>query len=220
MEDLLSKINKLNLSIFHFFNQTFGKQEVDNVSIFWDKFGGPHVFHYHFLFIIIIASILLYHKRNTKSELKELVTLGTSSIITLFLSIIFSLVLIIDSLKEYAATNRPYCALKNIHVIQEVVEKTSCLRGFPSGHMAFSIIMVASFWPLLNRAFKGVAIIILVMIGISRIASGAHYPIDLIGAILIALPITIFIRNKTETVVRKYEERLKIFDYLHGKIYK
>ena len=219
MNEILYNLQELNISVFHFFNKIFGQQLFNKVVIFADKFGGPHVFHYHLLLIIVIASIMLYHKKNTKNDLKELTILGFSALCTLFLSIILNLVIITDLLKDLTSLNRPYCDLKDIYTLPEVINNTSCKRGFPSGHMAFSVIMVTSFWPLLNKAFKVISIITLITIGITRISSGAHYPVDLLGAIIICLPLTLYIAKKTNYYIKIYEKRWKAFDYLYNKIF-
>jgi membrane-associated phospholipid phosphatase len=218
MEKLLNDLQQLNVSTFKTLNQIFGKASFDKMMIFADKFGGPHVFHYHFLFILIIAAIMLYHKKDNKTDLKEITILGITAMCTLFLSITINLVLINDFLKGYMSTSRPYCSMDNIYILQEVVEKISCNRGFPSGHMTFSIIMVTSFWLLFNKAFKAISIIALIIIAISRISSGAHYPIDLLGALTLSLPTTLYIRRKTDHYARLYEARWKAFDYLYNKI--
>lgn len=212
MDNIYLKIKELNISIFKSLNQVFGKSHFDQVAIFADKFGGPHIFHYHLLFIAIIASIMLYHKKNSKEDLKELLTLGTTAMITLFVSIVLCLVLIADFLKDIIASDRPYCFIDNIYTIKEVIEGTTCNRGFPSGHMTFSIIMVTSFWPLLNQFFKTIATLALIVIALSRISSGAHLPLDIVGALAITLPITFYIRNRIEQLVRHYENKWRLFD--------
>lgn len=212
MDSTYSRIKELNINIFKSLNQIFGKSHFDQVAIFADKFGGPHIFHYHLLFIAIIASIMLYHKKDKKEDLKELLALGTTAMFTLFFSIILCLVLIVDFLKDIVASDRPYCFINNIYTIKEVIAGTTCNRGFPSGHMTFSIIMATSFWPLLNQFFKTIAVLALTIIALSRISSGAHLPLDIVGAIVITLPITIYIRNKTEQLVRYYEKKWQLFD--------
>jgi membrane-associated phospholipid phosphatase len=214
MDSIYLKIKELNINAFKFLNQTFGKSHFDQIAIFADKFGGPHIFHYHLLFIAIIASIMLYHKKDRKEDLKELITLGTTAMLTLFVSIVLCLVLIADFLKDIVASERPYCFIDNIYTIKEVVSGTTCNRGFPSGHMTFSVIMITSFWPLLNQFFKTIAALTLTTIALSRISSGVHLPLDIVGAVLITLPITLYIRNKIEKLVRHYEKKWHLFDKL------
>ncbi len=216
--NIYNQLKELNIAIFRFFNEIFGKSAFDHIMIFTDKFGGPHYFHYHFLLILIIASIMLYHRRHDKEALKELAISGFVAISTLFLSIVIGLVAIADLLKDYTEMNRPYCDLGNIYAISQITDKLSCSRGFPSGHLSFSIIMVTSFWLLFNRWFKIIAVGFICLVAISRMSSGAHYPIDLLGALVICLPLTLFIRTKVNIVARKYEARFGAFEYIYKYI--
>ncbi len=216
--NIYNQLKELNIAIFRFFNETFGKSTFDHFMIFIDKFGGPHYFHYHFLLILIIASAMLYQRRHDKEALKELTISGFIAICTLFISILVGLVAIADLLKSYTEMNRPYCNLENIYVIPQITDKLSCSRAFPSGHLTFSVIMVTSFWLLFNRTFKMIAAGFIILVAISRMSSGAHYPIDLLGALVICLPLTLFIRTKVNLIVRKYEARLRAFEYIYKYI--
>lgn len=219
MENFLSTINELNKNIFLFFNQIFGHNHLDSIMIFLDKFGGPHVFHLHLILIMSIAAILLFYKKNDKTKTKEFLILGFIASLTLCLSIIFGLIIAVNCLKYLFAIERPFCSLSNIHTTKEIVKNIACPRSFPSGHMSFSIIMVASFWQLLNKFFKTTFSVFLVVLAISRMASGAHYPIDLIGAIVICLPITIFIKKKIEKIIVKKEKELDLFNKIYLKYF-
>jgi membrane-associated phospholipid phosphatase len=203
-----------NLNIFKFFNQTFGKAEFNDVMIFADNFGGPYIFHYHLILIIGIASLLLFKKRKDKDSLKEISILGFSSICTLCISLILGL-LISAPIKAYTEVYRPFCSLDNIYVLKEALKHATCNRSFPSGHMTFSIIMVTSFWPLFNKLFKSIAVIFICILGITRMSAGVHYPMDLLGAIALFLPLTLYIRDKILLSIKTYEAKHNIFDRLY-----
>lgn len=209
---------ELNVYIFTFFNEIFGFQNFNKAMIFADKFGGPHIFHYHLLLITIVAATMLYYTKDNKAKLKELIILGSIAMCTLFLAIIINLVIITESLKNIISSARPYCELKNIYTLPEITDNKSCDRGFPSGHVAFSLTMIISFWPLFNTLFKTISIITFIIIAITRMSSGAHYPLDILGAISFCLPITIYIRTKTNYFIRKLEKHWNAFDYIYNKL--
>jgi membrane-associated phospholipid phosphatase len=213
----MQTIQELNIYVFTFFNKTFGLQTFDKTMILADKFGGPHIFHYHLLLITIVAAIMTYCTKDNKTNLKELFILGCVAMCTLFMAIIINLVVITESLKTIISSTRPYCELEYIYILSEITNSKSCDRGFPSGHVAFSLSMIISFWPIFNTAFKTTSIIIFIIIAITRMSSGAHYPLDILGAISFCLPITIYIRTKTNYFVRKLENRWKAFDYIYSK---
>lgn len=218
MDTITNIIRELNIYIFTFFNKTFGLEILNTTMIIADNFGGPHIFHYHLLLITIVAAIMIYHNKNNKNNLKELIMLGCIAMCTLFLAIIINLVVITESLKTIISSIRPYCELENIYTLPEITDSKSCDRGFPSGHVAFSLSMIISFWPLFNTLFKTTSVILFIIIAITRMSSGAHYPLDILGAISFCLPITIYIRTKTDSFIRKLENRWKAFDYLYNKI--
>jgi membrane-associated phospholipid phosphatase len=212
MNYILTNISNLNLLCFKLLNDLFGKPVYDKIMIFCDKFGGPYIFHYHLTFIFIIASFLLYKKRTNLDAQKELLIVGTSGMLTLFFSIVLCLVTINNLVKGFTAIERPFCAIKDLYNLTEITKKLTCTRSFPSGHVTFSIILVTSFWPLLNRFFKLVGVFFIVIVCISRIASGAHFPIDILGAIILTLPLTIYIQNKSLILSRKIELSWSLFN--------
>lgn len=217
MDTIIHFFQELNVSIFIFFNKTFGLQSLNKTMILADKFGGPHIFHYHLLIITIIATIMIYYKKDNKTELKELLLLGVTAMCTLFFAIVVNLIIITELLKNITSSTRPYCELEHIYILAEVIANKSCSRGFPSGHITFTLTLITSFWPIFNKPFKSLSVIAVIIVAISRMSSGAHYPLDIIGAISFCLPITIYVRIKTDYFIRKYESRWKAFDYLYSK---
>ena len=84
--NIYSQLKEINIAIFRYFNEIFGKSTFDHIMIFTDKFGGPHYFHYHFLLIVIIAAMMFYQRKHNKEALKELTISGFVAVSTLFLS--------------------------------------------------------------------------------------------------------------------------------------
>ena len=212
MEKYIYIAKEANLFIFRFFNNLFYQPTFENTKIIINNIADPHLVFYHIMFICCIAISLLYYKRQQKNEFKELLIKGISSTTTAALSLSLGM-LAVDLIKNYTSSLRPYCSLENVYALEQTLT-TTCYRSFPSGHTAFSIIMIISFWPLLNKFFRYIALIFFSLLLISRMASGAHFPVDLLGSITICLPITLYIKTQTNKIVRKHIGKYKIFKKL------
>jgi len=104
----------------------------------------------------------------------------------LFLSAVFSW-FISETLKFLFHIPRPFVDLE----ITPLVYQSGF--SFPSQHMAvFSALAISMFF--INKKASIALLILAVMIGISRIIIGVHYPIDIIGGFCVGL-ITSFILN-------------------------
>jgi membrane-associated phospholipid phosphatase len=203
----MHNIRDLNSNIFLFFNTRFGEPNFEKYLTFINALGDPHLFYYHFIFMLAIASILIYKNKNNQPTLKFLILEGIISGLTAILALIIGLTLIVNTLKTYTSVARPHCSLNDIFTLQHVLETSTCNHSFPSGHIAYSVIMISSFWPLLNRFFKFLATTFFCLLLISRMASGAHYPFDLLGAIVICLPLTLYIHIKIDKYIKFYDSK-------------
>ncbi len=210
---LIEQLKALNVSIFKLFNSFFGQAYFTKTLTILNTIGEPHLVHYHLLAIFVIAGILFYIKMDDHNALKRLCILGVASMITLAASLSIGLLTFVDLLKHHTSVSRPYCSLEGINILPQTLT-TSCARSFPSGHIAFATIMIASFWPLLSRPFKMLALFFISSLMISRMASGAHYPSDIMGAVLICLPLTLYIRERATKIVKHCDSRWNIFDRL------
>ena len=53
--------------------------------------------------------------------------------------------------------------------------------GFPSGHAVLAFTLVAAFFPYLGRRGRAAAVAVAVLVAVTRIYVGAHFPLDIIG---------------------------------------
>ena len=215
----MTNFTDLHVGTFRFLNEIFGKPAYDNIMIAAHIIAHPDYFIYVLAVIMIIASIMLYRIKHDAIMFKELCISWLTIISAMGISLIF-LDTVVGALKLYTSVNRPFCSLENIYTLEKITTMEKCNRSFPSGHTSIVTIVVASFWPLLNRPFKIIATFIALVVAISRIASGAHYPMDLIGSVIICLPLTIYIRNKVKQIITHYYSKTKILDIICEKLRK
>lgn len=215
MEKSSEIIKECNLSVFNFFNQTFGHSILDKPMMIIDVIGDPHRIHFHLLFIFLIGISILFFNRRNQTEFKKLFLTGCISTITFVTAFLLSITIALI-LKNYTEVLRPFCSLKNTHIIPTITNDVICNQSFPSGHMILVTIFVTSFWPIFNCFFKMTSIILIILTAITRMASGAHYPIDLIGGLALSLPLALYLRNKIATLVSL--KHLKIFTNLRKNI--
>lgn len=104
--------------------------------------------------------------------------------------------------------DRPFVAH---HVIQLVQHEASA--SFPSNHTAAAFAVAASIW-LWRRKDGWVGFVLSALLGFSRVWSGIHYPMDIIGGMIIGILIAVIInklmsllwlKRISETLIRFYE---------------
>lgn len=111
----------------------------------------------------------------------------------LFLSAFISWVLAFV-IKNILQIRRPFIDLNIMPLYQETG------FSFPSEHMAvFTAIAVSMFF--INKKAGLVFFIIAILIGLSRIVIGVHYPIDIIGGFIIGIIISLILKK----IFKKYE---------------
>lgn len=85
---------------------------------------------------------------------------------------------------------RPFCSLSQdsfITIINISLER--CLSSFPSSHVGLALLVAYSIWSNITNIQKIIAILIVILVAISRISLAMHYPADLIWSLVITIMI-------------------------------
>lgn len=160
-------------TIFHFINDKIKCKSLDIIMLYITKLGGA-------AFTLVIPLLLIIFGKG-RARL-----IGVEWLVSLVISHI-----VVRAIKRLVTRERPFNILKNINTFDINLKDYS----FPSGHTTaiFSIITVLSInLPFLKYFFVALAVII----GISRIYLGVHYPSDVIVGIIIG--------SMTSVVVHPY----------------
>lgn len=89
---------------------------------------------------------------------------------------------------------RPPLALgaSMVHVVGE--PELHLTRSFPSGHTAFASLLVSSLWPVMTRPARWLGVAFVVLVAVSRISLGAHFPADVLAGALTSLLVVVSLR--------------------------
>ena len=150
-------------------------------------------------FVIFLTLLLLWKKKKREWILPLWLTIGITAIITVALKII------VHRIRPFAAGIVPLAA--------GITAKASYLVwdfSFPSGDTSFifcAVPILSKLYPKLKYLWIGFA----VLVGLSRIYFGLHYPSDVISGALIGLIIGM--------IIVKIEDRTKVFGRIYNKIF-
>lgn len=208
MYNTYNAVQEINISIFKNINHLFGRDQFDTIMTIIDTLGEAKKMYFHFSIIIAIGlSIFFYHRKN-EEVFKRVFTPWLASIATALISMLSLGIAFI--LKNYTEINRPFCSLAEIHTIKHITDNLDCNHSFPSGHIIFTTVLATSFWPILTRLFKLFFISFIILTAITRIASGAHYPVDLLGGLVISLPLSLYIKIKIYDLSTSIENKYNL----------
>ena len=199
MKEFLYDWYGANVTLFHWINGIDGPLH-DSLMLLGTLISSNRNLSYY-LAAIAVCALWQVHREARKpsgameASLHWLATIG-----------IFSVAYAVDSLlvlwiKTTLAYPRPLLVLPpdTIRVLGEAEYKLS----FPSGHASFAMVLVASLWPRLGTGGRIIGTLFLVWVGLSRISAGAHFPTDVVGSYLFALPVVLAVQWAVNTYLAK-----------------
>jgi undecaprenyl-diphosphatase len=154
----------MNLSIFHFLNSKAGLSPVLDAVV---------VFTAEYLGFALVAGLLFYewlkYEQGRRKRARQLL------LAVVIAGVVWGATTV---LKELSGHPRPFMVLDSAN---QLIQKTG-YGSFPSGHTAFIAALSAALWTnyrKLGLVFLGAA----VLIGISRVIAGVHWPLDIMGGL-------------------------------------
>lgn len=154
----------LDIKIFYFFNNLAGQSRLfDAFVIFSAKY-----FQY---FLILIFLVLLYFSKYLKQEKIRILWVAVVSAVIARLGVT-------EIIRFFYHRPRPFVA----HQVHQLLSDNEW--SFPSGHSAFFFAIAAAIF-LYNRKWGIGFFLMAVLINISRVIAGIHYPSDILGGFIV-----------------------------------
>ena len=164
----LNVLQQLNISIFYFINNGLSNPILNLILPFLTNLGN--------IIVLLVICGILYVACGKKGERVALIAILAIAIATLFVLLI----------KPTVGELRPFLVLAHVNVL---VHENN-IFSFPSEHTALSFAVAIVLG--LNYKIKKVKLIyitlaIAVIVGFSRIYVGAHYPVDVLGGMILGV---------------------------------
>lgn len=150
---------------------------VDNVIIFLAEYL-PFIAVILMILFIAIKNLKYISKENHLIKIKDTL----KRIIFMFLPAIFSWV-VATIIKYLIKRPRPFIELSNS---VNPLFTHGGVDSFPSGHATFFMALAIGAFSL-NKKFGWVMVIIAILIGLARIISGIHFPVDILSGFLLGI---------------------------------
>lgn len=153
--------------LFYLLNGIAGQSRLlDTVIVFFAS--------YLAYILIIIFAVLLFVSQYPKREKWEIVFVtAISGVIARFG--------VTELIRFFYHRPRPFTALPGVHQLL-----TDSAWSFPSGHAAFFFAMSTAVY-LYNKKWGTGFFIATILITVSRVIAGVHYPLDILGGALVGI---------------------------------
>jgi membrane-associated phospholipid phosphatase len=179
----------LNVWLFHVINNIHNGV-IDTIMLSATAAASHQLFPWYLAVLCLIATTTIAKKPRAQADTKALLWISTITV--------FSIAYLADGwflgvLKPLLDFPRPPLALsiETVHIVGEA----EFHHSLPSGHSSFAMLIAASIWPLLMFPWqKYTALFFVVLVGISRISLGAHFPADVMAGWISSLLIVLLIR--------------------------
>lgn len=209
MKELIYDFYGGNIEIFYYINNTFHSTFYQHIFKYISAIFDIEMFAIYYCAILAILSYRIYSIKQYEQYsfcFDFMVKLGICYTCFGF---------IYAALKFSVNMPRPFCSLpENSFVTILDISKERCLSSFPSSHAGLASLITIFLWNYIGSWIRISWIIIVTLVGISRMALAMHYPADIIYSIFIALAVYI-VAIETYEILKN-----NIIEWIKNKIWK
>ena len=181
---MIEYINELDGNILLWIQEHCRIDSLNEIVIFITHLGDAGI-------LWIVLGFLLLIGRKTRAT-------GVSTYVALGLSFLFNNLF----LKNLIARQRPYEVVEGLtRLIEAQVD-----YSFPSGHAANSMVAAMVIFLLLPKKYSWMVVVLAVLISLSRLYVGVHYPSDVIGGMVSGMVIAglvVCVAKRTRKIQRE-----------------
>jgi membrane-associated phospholipid phosphatase len=173
----------LDITIFHSINYITNFSIFPYFFLYLSKIFNISNFVLYYFILLFICFIYIkkqkYQKEYVVKQFRILFEIGTSYA---FIGLSYAF------MKFFINEKRPFCSSPNADFISIAnLNDERCLSGFPSSHISLAFMIVYYLWPYAKTGLARLGLVLLVfLVGISRITLAMHFPFQLILSIFIA----------------------------------
>lgn len=114
--------------------------------------------------------------------------------------------LVTEVIKSQIGELRPCRSLPHAFIIEKCPAPTD--YALPSGHTTFAVAVAVALY-FVNRRLGIIATLLAILEGVSRVYVGAHYPHDVIAAMVVALVVVLIVSPLLRKILRGFIGRLR-----------
>lgn len=193
MKTILYDLGGLNTQIFYAVNHIQGGKWYEKFMLLGATLGDYHYYPFYFLLVAIVAFI--HSSRQPEARRKDYLWRWGSVLAVLCISYVADGLMLL-ALKNITAFPRPFKILPegSVHLIGPLMDISKHHQSFPSAHASFSMLIAVGLWPMLNAIGKAGFVFFALWIGVSRLAMGVHFPVDVIVGYMLGLIVVLLVR--------------------------